>query len=199
MGFLKLIEIENFKSYKGRQIIGPFQRFTAIIGPNGSGKSNLMDAISFVLGEKTSNLRVKTLRDLIHGAPVGKPAANRAFVSMVYSEEGAEDRTFARVIVGGSSEYKINNKVVQLHEYSEELEKLGILIKARNFLVFQVGCCGISRSGELAQEYDKRKKEMVKAEEDTQFNYHRKKNIAAERKEAKQEKEEVGDQAASWI
>nr|AAI26824.1 SMC1A protein [Bos taurus] len=139
MGFLKLIEIENFKSYKGRQIIGPFQRFTAIIGPNGSGKSNLMDAISFVLGEKTSNLRVKTLRDLIHGAPVGKPAANRAFVSMVYSEEGAEDRTFARVIVGGSSEYKINNKVVQLHEYSEELEKLGILIKARNFLVFQVG------------------------------------------------------------
>ena len=49
----------------------------------------------------------------------------------------------------------------------------------------------ISRSGELSQEYDRRKKEMVKAEEDTQFNYHRKKNIAAERKEAKQEKEEV--------
>lgn len=41
-------------------------------------------------------------------------------------------------LIGGSSEYKINNKVVQLHEYSEELEKLGILIKARNFLVFQV-------------------------------------------------------------
>ncbi|NXL67906.1 SMC1A protein, partial [Chordeiles acutipennis] len=197
------------------------------------GKSNLMDAISFVLGEKTSNLRVKTLRDLIHGAPVGKPAASRAFVSMVYSEEGAEDRTFARVIVGmrwgdtcfggsrfrgehfdtpkflnvgSSSEYKINNRVVQLSEYSEELEKLGILIKARNFLVFQGAVESIamknpkertalfeeiSRSGELAQEYDKRKKEMVKAEEDTQFNYHRKKNIAAERKEAKQEKEEA--------
>ncbi|NXG17972.1 SMC1A protein, partial [Grallaria varia] len=170
------------------------------------GKSNLMDAISFVLGEKTSNLRVKTLRDLIHGAPVGKPAASRAFVSMVYSEEGAEDRTFARVIVGSSSEYKINNRVVQLSEYSEELEKLGILIKARNFLVFQGAVESIamknpkertalfeeiSRSGELAPEYDKRKKEMVKAEEDTQFNYHRKKNIAAERKEAKQEKEEA--------
>ena len=37
-----------------------------------------MDAIRFVLAEKTSNLRVKTLKDLIHGAPVGKPAANRA-------------------------------------------------------------------------------------------------------------------------
>ncbi|XP_041035529.1 structural maintenance of chromosomes protein 1A [Carcharodon carcharias] len=206
MGFLRLIEIENFKSYKGRQIIGPFKKFTAIIGPNGSGKSNLMDAISFVLAEKTSNLRVKTLKDLIHGAPVGKPAANRALVSMVYAEDSGDDKVFTRVIVGASSEYRINNKVVPLQDYSEQLEKLGILIKARNFLVFQGAVESIamknpkertalfeeiSRSGELAQEYDKRKKEMVKAEEDTQFNYHRKKNIAAERKEAKQEKEEA--------
>ncbi|XP_008316384.2 structural maintenance of chromosomes protein 1A [Cynoglossus semilaevis] len=206
MGYLKLIEIENFKSYKGRQVIGPFHKFTAIIGPNGSGKSNLMDAISFVLAERTSNLRVKTLKDLIHGAPVGKPAANRAFVSMVYQEDNGEERSFTRVIIGASSEYRINNKVVGLPEYSEELEKLGILIKARNFLVFQGAVESIamknpkertalfeeiSRSGELAQEYDRRKKEMVKAEEDTQFNYHRKKNIAAERKEAKQEKEEA--------
>lgn len=65
-----------------------------------SGKSNLMDAISFVLAEKTSNLRVKTLKDLIHGAPVGKPAANRAFVSMVYQEDNGEERSFTRVIIG---------------------------------------------------------------------------------------------------
>lgn len=206
MGYLKLIEIENFKSYKGRQIIGPFHKFTAIIGPNGSGKSNLMDAISFVLAEKTSNLRVKTLKDLIHGAPVGKPAANRAFVSMVYQQDSGQELNFSRIIIGSSSEYRINSKVVNLAEYSEELEKLGILIKARNFLVFQGAVESIamknpkertalfeeiSRSGELAQEYDRLKKEMVKAEEDTQFNYHRKKNIAAERKEAKQEKEEA--------
>ncbi|KAF4097083.1 structural maintenance of chromosomes 1A, like [Onychostoma macrolepis] len=206
MGYLKLIEIENFKSYKGRQIIGPFHKFTAIIGPNGSGKSNLMDAISFVLAEKTSNLRVKTLKDLIHGAPVGKPAANRAFVTMMYQQDNGQELSFSRIIIGSSSEYRINNKVVGLSEYSEELEKLGILIKARNFLVFQGAVESIamknpkertalfeeiSRSGELAQEYDRCKKEMVKAEEDTQFNYHRKKNIAAERKEAKQEKEEA--------
>jgi structural maintenance of chromosome 1 len=41
-------------------------------------------------------------------------------------------------VSGSSSEYRINSKVVNLAEYSEELEKLGILIKARNFLVFQV-------------------------------------------------------------
>ena len=31
------IEIENFKSYKGRHVIGPFKDFQCIIGPNGAG------------------------------------------------------------------------------------------------------------------------------------------------------------------
>lgn len=47
------------------------------------------------------------------------------------------------------------------------------------------------RSGELKEEYDRAKAEMNKAEEDTQFNYHKKKGIAAERKEAKMEKDEA--------
>ena len=37
MGYLKYIELENFKSYKGNIEIGPFKPFTSIIGPNGSG------------------------------------------------------------------------------------------------------------------------------------------------------------------
>ena len=40
MGFLVRLELENFKSYKGRQVIGPFKPFTAIIGPNGAGMIN---------------------------------------------------------------------------------------------------------------------------------------------------------------
>ncbi len=39
-GHLKYIELDNYKSYKGKQIIGPFSRFSAIIGPNGSGTVN---------------------------------------------------------------------------------------------------------------------------------------------------------------
>ena len=35
--------VENFKSYKGKQLIGPFQNnFVAVIGPNGSGWSSLL-------------------------------------------------------------------------------------------------------------------------------------------------------------
>jgi structural maintenance of chromosome 1 len=61
MAHMESLEITDFKSFRGKHIIGPLKRFTAIIGPNGSGKSNLMDAISFVLGEKTSSLRARKL------------------------------------------------------------------------------------------------------------------------------------------
>lgn len=37
MGRLVELEVENFKSYRGRQTIGPFYNFTSVIGPNGSG------------------------------------------------------------------------------------------------------------------------------------------------------------------
>jgi len=49
----------------------------------------------------------------------------------------------------------------------------------------------LSSSGALKEGYEKAKAEMLKAEEDTQFTYLKKKGIAAERKEAKLEKEEA--------
>ncbi len=57
--------MENFKSYRDAVTIGPFKNFTTIIGPNGSGKSNVMDAISFVLGVKTAQLR-GNLKELLY-------------------------------------------------------------------------------------------------------------------------------------
>jgi hypothetical protein len=49
----------------------------------------------------------------------------------------------------------------------------------------------IIRSGVLKEEYERLRSEMLKAEEETQFTYQKKKGIAAERKEAKLEKEEA--------
>lgn len=40
-----------------------------IAGPNGSGKSNLMDAISFILGVQSRDLRSQQMRDLIFRPP----------------------------------------------------------------------------------------------------------------------------------
>uniref|UniRef100_A0A0N5A320 Structural maintenance of chromosomes protein n=1 Tax=Parastrongyloides trichosuri TaxID=131310 RepID=A0A0N5A320_PARTI len=206
MGRLVRLEIENFKSYKGKVTIGPFKEFTAIIGPNGSGKSNLMDAISFVLGEKAINLRVKKLTDLIHGMTHGQPAANKCFVEMHFDIGRGKIKVFSRGVVGGSSEYRINGEHVTPQLYAAEMEKQNIFIKAKNFLVYQGAVESIamknpkercqlfeeiSRSNELVAEYNKLKEEMLKSEELAQNNMHRRKNIAQEKKEARAEKEEA--------
>ncbi|KAK1135292.1 hypothetical protein QLX08_008159 [Tetragonisca angustula] len=204
--FLKHIEVENFKSYKGKLIIGPLKSFTAVVGPNGSGKSNFMDAISFVMGEKTSSLRVKRFSELIHGASIGMPVARSASVTAVFELEDGTEKSFMRSVQGSSSEHRINNNVVTSQVYLNELEQLGINVKAKNFLVFQGAVESIamknpkertalfeeiSNSGALKAEYERLRTEMLKAEEETQFSYQKKKGIAAERKEAKLEKEEA--------
>ncbi|KAL7676976.1 hypothetical protein ACOME3_003225 [Neoechinorhynchus agilis] len=64
------IELENFKSYGGRQVLGPFHdRFSCIIGPNGSGKSNIIDSMLFVFGYRAQKIRGANLVSLIHSSP----------------------------------------------------------------------------------------------------------------------------------
>ncbi|XP_041528533.1 structural maintenance of chromosomes protein 1B [Microtus oregoni] len=206
MGHLELLLVENFKSWRGRQVIGPFKRFTCIIGPNGSGKSNVMDALSFVMGEKTTNLRVKNIQELIHGAHIGKPVSSSASVKIIYIEDSGEEKTFTRIIRGGCSEFHFGDKPVTRSAYVAQLEKIGIIVKAQNCLVFQGTVESISMkkpkertqffeeistSGEFIGEYEAKKKMLQKAEEDAQFHFNRKKNVAAERKHAKIEKEEA--------
>jgi structural maintenance of chromosome 4 len=59
----------NFKSYAGRQEIGPFHKsFTSVVGPNGSGKSNVIDALLFVFGYRANKMRQGKLSELIHNS-----------------------------------------------------------------------------------------------------------------------------------
>lgn len=77
--------LNDFKSYAGRQVIGPFhkvsssqnnvtrvayliQSFSSIVGPNGSGKSNTIDALLFVFGYRASKMRQGKLSELIHNS-----------------------------------------------------------------------------------------------------------------------------------
>ena len=61
------IELENFKSFKGRTSIPFGEGFTCITGPNGSGKSNITDAIIFMMVPRTNALRAKKLNYLVYG------------------------------------------------------------------------------------------------------------------------------------
>ncbi|GIZ39300.1 hypothetical protein CKM354_000268800 [Cercospora kikuchii] len=172
MGKLLALELYNFKSYRGHHVMQfGDSYFTSIIGPNGSGKSNSMDAISFVLGIKSTHLRSTHLKDLVYRGRVMKnskinadgtvaeedtngvasdeeddadqPRSQRndpqtAWVMAVYEDDAGEVQKWKRSITaGGQSEYRINDKSVTAKSYNEALEAENILIKARNFLVFQ--------------------------------------------------------------
>lgn len=59
-----------------------------------------MDALSFAMGERSTTLRVKQLRDLIHGAHIGQPVSDSASVAMRYRDDRDRERVFCRRIVG---------------------------------------------------------------------------------------------------
>jgi structural maintenance of chromosome 1 len=209
MGRLDHLELFNFKSYGGRVVVGPFKDFTAIIGTNGSGKSNLMDAISFVLGVRTSQLRGNQLRDLVYRNtedPNDKAADRKAHVKLVYVD-GPVKITFLRgVTLSGSSEYKVDGKSVSMEAYNTKLGSISVCVKARNFLVFQNEVEGIaskspkdltamfediSESAELRESYDAARTEKEAAEETVMFYWRKRKGMAAERRQYKEQKEEA--------
>ncbi|KAF8638669.1 hypothetical protein AX17_002030 [Amanita inopinata Kibby_2008] len=225
------IELCDFKSYRGHQIIGPFTNFTSIIGPNGAGKSNLMDAISFVLGVKSAQLRSSQLKDLVYRGrklargsvndqpsqddmdededddTQGEGTAKKAWVLAVYQDGEEKEWLFQRTIsTTGASEYKLNGKVVTYSAYNAALISHNVLVKAKNFLVFQGDVEAvasqsprelthlieqISGSLELASEYEKAKQEQEKATENATFNFTKRRGIAGEIKQYKEQKGEA--------
>eukprot|EP01117_Protostelium_nocturnum_P006632 TRINITY_DN2388_c0_g1_i1.p1 TRINITY_DN2388_c0_g1~~TRINITY_DN2388_c0_g1_i1.p1 ORF type:complete len:1232 (-),score=660.40 TRINITY_DN2388_c0_g1_i1:54-3749(-) len=211
-GFIDRLEVENFKSYRGKQTIGPFRQFQSIIGPNGAGKSNLMDAISFVLGINTAQLRGSNLSDLVWREEGAELKSNtKCSIRLIYVDKDHEDTTFERQInaKGGknaTSEYLIDSQPVKKEAYIDRLKEIGVLVKARNFLVFQGEVESIasktpkeltamieqiSGSEEFKEEYDRLADEKNQAEETTIYNYQKKKGITAEKKVYKTQKIEA--------
>ncbi|GAU46035.1 hypothetical protein TSUD_268770 [Trifolium subterraneum] len=207
-GKIHQIEIQNFKSYKGFQAIGPFSDFTAIIGPNGAGKSNLMDAISFVLGVRTIHLRGSQLKDLIYTFDGRDKEKNErsAFVRLVYQMANIEIKFTRNITATGASEYRIDGNFVTWNDYNAKLKSLGILVNARNFLVFQgdvesvalknpkeltILIEQISGSDEFKRDYEKFEEEKASAEEKSALVYQKMKYIVMEKKQKKEQKKEA--------
>ena len=74
---LDRLEISGFKSFPDRADLAFDQGVTAIVGPNGCGKSNVVDAITWVLGEQSArSLRGERMEDVIfNGSDARRPTA----------------------------------------------------------------------------------------------------------------------------
>ncbi len=82
---LKSVELYGFKSFPDRTVVEFGDGITAVLGPNGCGKSNIVDAIKWVLGEKSAkNLRGEEMLDVIFSGCESRTAANHAEVKLTF-------------------------------------------------------------------------------------------------------------------
>ncbi|KAK4685041.1 structural maintenance of chromosome 4, partial [Tremellales sp. Uapishka_1] len=144
------IVLINFKSYAGRQEIGPFHKsFSAIVGPNGSGKSNTIDALLFVFGYRASKMRQGKLSELIHNS-AGKEGLESCAVEVWFREivdlPGVDEFLLvpnSQLVVtrtayqNNSSKYTINDRTSSFTEVTTLLKGKGIDLDHNRFLILQ--------------------------------------------------------------
>lgn len=131
---LKSLELNGFKSFAERTRFEFPSGITAIVGPNGSGKSNVVDAIRWVLGERSiKNLRGEVAEDVIFNGSGSRKPVNAAEVSMVFSNvdgvmkiEADEVRITRRIYRNGDTEYLINREVCRLKDIRDILAGTGM-------------------------------------------------------------------------
>ncbi|KAJ6586845.1 RecF/RecN/SMC [Mycena vulgaris] len=140
----------NFKSYAGRQEIGPFHKsFSSIVGPNGSGKSNTIDALLFVFGYRASKMRQGKLSELIHNS-ARYPDLDECSVEVHFREivdlpgpDAFEVVPDSQLVVtrsasrNNSSRYTINRRTSTFTEVQTLLKGRGIDLDHKRFLILQ--------------------------------------------------------------
>ncbi|TDZ32888.1 Structural maintenance of chromosomes protein 4 [Colletotrichum spinosum] len=141
--------LTNFKSYAGRQEVGPFHgSFSSVVGPNGSGKSNVIDSLLFVFGFRASKMRQGKLSALIHNS-AQYPNLDHCEVSVHFREVldqpggGHEVIPDSDLIISrkafknNSSQYYINNKNSNFTAVTGLLRERGIDLDHKRFLILQ--------------------------------------------------------------
>lgn len=136
--------LENFKSYFGRQEIGPFTtHFTAVVGPNGSGKSNVIDSLLFVFGFRAKKMRHDKLENLIHSSDA-HPNVQACRVEVHFAEArgdvvipGTELIVARNVSRAAGSSYDVDGKSSSHAAVTQLLRRRGIDLDHKRFLILQ--------------------------------------------------------------
>ncbi len=158
---LSRLHIAGFKSFPDRAELGFDDGVTAIVGPNGCGKSNVVDAITWVLGEQSAkSLRGDRMEDVIfNGSDARKPTAAAevrlkltevaqaalaaAVADPLLDEQPLMTRDIEigrRLYRSGESEYLIDGEVCRLRDVHDLLMDSGLGVKA--YAVIEQGKIG---------------------------------------------------------
>ena len=126
--------LKGFKSFATPTTLKFEPGITCVVGPNGSGKSNVVDALSWVMGEQgAKSLRGGKMEDVIFAGTSGRAPLGRAEVSVtIDNTDGALPIDFTEVTISrtlfrnGQSDYQINGESARLLDIQELLSDSGI-------------------------------------------------------------------------
>jgi chromosome segregation protein len=117
---LNKIKLSGFKSFVDPTTVLLPSHLVAVVGPNGCGKSNIIDAISWVMGESSAKqLRGELLTDVIFNGSSTRKPIGQASVELIFDNQdgtiGGEYSNYAEIAIkrqisrSGDSSYFLNN------------------------------------------------------------------------------------------
>jgi chromosome segregation protein len=131
---LKSLTLKGFKSFASPTTLRFEPGITCVVGPNGSGKSNVVDALTWVMGEQgAKTLRGGKMEDVIFAGTSTRAPLGRAEVTVTIDNsdnalpiEYSEVSITRRMFRDGASEYEINGSSCRLMDVQELLSDSGI-------------------------------------------------------------------------
>lgn len=133
---LTKLTLDGFKSFAHRTEVNFDYGITILVGPNGCGKSNVVDAIKWVLGDRSvKSLRGEEMLDVIfNGASDVKPAGFAAVSLSIANSNGSAKLPldYEEVVItrrlhrSGESEYLLNNQICRLKDIRELFMGTGV-------------------------------------------------------------------------
>jgi chromosome segregation protein len=126
--------LKGFKSFASATTLRLEPGITCVVGPNGSGKSNVVDGLTWVMGEQgAKSLRGGKMEDVIFAGTSGRAPLGRAEVSVTIDNTDGSlpidytEVTISRILFrNGQSEYQINGEASRLLDIQELLSDSGI-------------------------------------------------------------------------
>ncbi len=127
--------MKGFKSFQRQTAIPFYDGMTAIVGSNGSGKSNIIDAMSFVMGKRSSKLRAEKMEQLIFNGGESRKPSEEAIVRLhldntsgVFDAFIEDDEDKDEIVIGrkvtrsGYSTYRFNGTNCKRSKIDDVLE-----------------------------------------------------------------------------
>ena len=101
---LNKIKLAGFKSFVDPTTVLLPSNLVAVVGPNGCGKSNIIDAITWVMGESSAKyLRGESLTDVIFNGSSSRKPVGQASVELVFDNQdgtlGGEFSNYAEISI----------------------------------------------------------------------------------------------------